>query len=117
MGDKNYELGPGTVYFDEGGGHIYTLGEIECTKENALFHVDIAQEEPIQTLNNASEWSAVLDCSPKMYERLAYVWTKIYALSFCKNRRVVYLAKQAKKIRTRKKNLIRAIEIWRRQDD
>lgn len=111
MGEDRIQLGPSTLYFAHSGEPLGTVTEIRSLDEDDEFERCI---DSVEALNLAGEgFSFSVKMASDTYVRLAHLLLGIdKALAeMCPNRRVVHLAKHAKKKRTRKKNYKRMIRI------
>lgn len=109
MGEHEFTLGSGQLYFTEPDGSYSLVGHItnvECVTEAE--NNDIS--EAVASLSNLE---ASFTAIAKVYKEaiLAITGVRDTIIKCCPNKRVVYLALHAKKARTRKKNLNRAIKI------
>lgn len=107
MGKDRIEFCKGTVYIN--GEHFCDDVEIRCAKEpDPLVEFDRVVYQIGQA---AQEFTCSIKMATDAYVRFAHAMLGIdLALAeMCPNRRVVHLAKHAKKKRTRKKNYNRMI--------
>lgn len=107
MGEHEFTLGSGQLYFAEPDGSYSLLGhvtDVECSTEDNDISV------PVASLSNLeASFTAIAKVSKEAI--LAITGVRDTIIKCCPNKRVVYLALHAKKARTRKKNLNRAIKI------
>lgn len=107
MGEHEFTLGSGQLYFAEPDGSYSLLGhvtDVECSTEDNDISV------PVASLSNL-EASFTVIAKVSKEAILAITGVRDTIIKYCPNKRVVYLALHAKKARTRKKNLNRAIKI------
>lgn len=109
MGEHDFELGSGQLYFTEPDGSYSLLGhvtEVECVTEAE----DNDISEAVVSLSNLeASFAATARVSKEVI--IAITGVRAAIIKCCPNKRVVYLALHARKARTRKKNLNRAIKI------
>lgn len=113
MGENSIEFGPGTLYISGPDGSCSKVSEIT---EMKVYDVSLVDEpaDPntyIYKYDNCLE--ATVEVFAKFREELLLRMMGVFdtIIDCCPNKRVVYLAKYAKKKRTRKKNWHRAIKI------
>ena len=107
------EFGSGTVYISNLEGVTSPFGringvEIETTPTVEDEHVYIP---------NIGDYEAAIEGTCKLYKNALMYLTGVsqLAIDMCPNKKVVHLAKHAKKRRARKKNLNRAIYILEKE--
>lgn len=108
-------LSGGTLYIgDELFGDVT---EINCTEEDDRVDFDQCAEQVVKLGAASREWSATVKMASDAYIQFVHTLLGIdLALTeMCTNRRVVHLAKHAKKKRTRKKNYKRMIRICEKE--
>lgn len=109
MGEHEFELDSGQLYFIEPDGNTSLVSHVtdtsvECTDEDNDISIPVASLVDIET---AFDWFV------KMTKDIMLAITGMYTavLNCCPDRRVVYLAVHGKKARIRKKNRNRAFRI------
>lgn len=109
MGEHEFELGSGQLYFTEPDGSYSLLGhvtEVECMTEAE----DNDISETIVSIRGLeASFTATAKVTKDVMLAITGIWNAV--MNCCPNKRVVHLALHAKKARARKKNLNRAIRI------
>lgn len=113
MGEHEFELGPGQLYFIEPDGTYSLLGhvtDVECTAEDN----DIPE-----VIANITDCEAAFEMLAKVSQDclLAITGMAEAIISYCPEKRVAHLAVHGKTARIRKKNFYRAIKILEEMDD
>lgn len=105
MGEKDFELGAGTLYFkdmemDVGYAEMTGIGVVEEVNTPKILSVDLSGELSFTTKCTFNKWTL-------------YKLTGIYkaVIDGCPNRRVAHLIKYGKNDRVRHKNFNRAVKI------
>ena len=109
MGEHEFELGSGQLYFTEPDGSYSLLGhvtEVECVTEAEDNDISV----PVVSL---ADLEATFTALAKVTKDVMLAITGVYEaiINCCPDKRVAHLALHAKKPRTRKKNRNRAIKI------
>ena len=107
------EFGSGTVYISNLEGVTSPLGRIN----GAEIETTPTVEDEHAYIPNIGEYEATIEGICKLYKNALMHLTGVsqLAIDMCPNRKVVHLAKHAKKRRARKKNLNRAIYILEKE--
>lgn len=104
MGEKNFELGAGTLYFN-GMEVDVDSGEAEMT------FTEESDDIPVKPMSMTGELSFTTKCTFNKWT--LYKLTGIYkaVINGCPNRRVAHLIKYGKNDRVKHKNFNRAVKI------
>ena len=107
------EFGSGTVYISNLEGVTSPLGRIN----SAEIETTPTVEDEHVYIPNIGDYEAAIEGICKLYKNALMYLTGVsqLAIDMCPNRKVVHLAKHAKKRRARKKNLNRAIYILEKE--
>ena len=106
------KLSGGTLYFAHTGEPIGTVTEITSVEEDDRVDFDQCAEQVVKLGTASQEFSFTVKMASDAYVQWVHTLLGIdLALTeMCPNRRVVHLARHAKKKRTRKKNYRRMIK-------
>lgn len=110
MGEHDFGLGSGQLYFTEPDGSYSLLGhvtEVECMTEDNDISVPVVSLADLE-----ASFTAIAKVTKDVILAITGVYEAV--INCCPDKRVVHLALHAKKPRTRKKNLNRAIKILER---
>ena len=117
MGEDILSLTSGDLYVCEDGQPTFKIG----TVNDAQIDVEDICEEGVDPVMNdfmyaLSNLEASFELTARINEEaiMALLGLRVAILKACPNKRVVYLADHARKKRTRKKNLHRAVKILER---
>ena len=107
MGEHEFTLGSGQLYITNPDGTHSLVGHItnvECTSEDNDISVPV-----VSLADFEDSFTASVKVTKGVMLAITGVWNAV--INCCPDRRVVHLALHATKVRTRKKNLNRAIRI------
>lgn len=107
------EFGSGTIYISNLEGATSPLGRINGAEIETTSTVE---DDPVY-IPNIGDYETAIEVICKFYKSALMYLTGVsqLAIAMCPNRKVVHLAKHAKKRRARKKNLNRAIYILEKE--
>ena len=108
------ELGSGTIYISNPDGTMSPLGRINGVEIETTSTVE---DDPYY-IPNIGDYETTIEGICKFYKNALMHLTGVSQLiiDMCPNRKIVHLAKHAKKKRARKKNLNRAIYILEKEN-